>query len=171
MEVALEATDLIGRRVVGVVPGLGGRPGERPELALTDHQVSRLQELTGHDCAPGVTWLRSRLDRPCERAGDGLLALESPGSRQEARVGTYARDLARTSMATTLFVQAAHDLDRTGSHRTLLVAFSWILALSGVPEDELHAALDELGPIIDGGDVPASSVKTLLGDAAWAADA
>ncbi|MBJ7452033.1 MAG: acyl-CoA dehydrogenase family protein [Blastococcus sp.] len=141
---------------------------EALHATLTDHQVSRLEELTGHDCAPGVAWLRSRWTGLRTR-GDALLALEP--DRQEARVGTYARDLARTSMATTLLVQAAHDLDRTGSHRTLLVAFSWILALSGVPEDELHAALDELGPIIDGGDVPASSVKTLLDDAAWAADA
>jgi acyl-CoA dehydrogenase len=86
-------------------------------------------------------------------------------------VGSYARDLARTSMATTLLVQAAHDLDRLGNHRTLLVAYSWMLALSGLPEDELHAALDELGPVVDGGEVTSSSVKALLDDAGWGADA
>jgi hypothetical protein len=109
-----------------------------------------------------VAWLRSRWTGLRQR-GDALLALEP--DRQEARVGTYARDLARTMMATTLLVQAAHDLHQHGSHRTLLVAFSWILVLSGVPEDELHASLDELEPIIDGGDVAPSSVKALLDDA------
>lgn len=141
---------------------------EALHATLTDYQLTRLEAVNQHDCAPAAAWLRNRWTGLRQR-GDALLALEP--DRQEARVGSYARDLARTMMATTLLVQAAHDLDEHGNHRTLLVAFSCILVEGGVPEDELHAALDELGAIVDGGDVPPSSVKTLLDDAAWAADA
>lgn len=132
---------------------------EALHATLADHQLTRLAAVTGPDCAAAAAWLRRRWTGLRAR-GDALLALRP--DRQEARVGSYARDLARTLMATALLVQAAHDLDRHGSSRTLLVACCWILVLDGVPVDELDPALEELGAIVDGGDVPPSTVQALL---------
>ena len=141
---------------------------EASHHTLADHEVSRLAAVTDAAAAPAVAWLRERWARLRER-GDALLAL--PADRQQAQVGSYARSLAQTMMGTSLLVQAGHDLDHQAGSRTLLVACSWILVLDGTPEDELHVARDELAAIVDGGDVAASAVQSLLADAGWSADA
>jgi acyl-CoA dehydrogenase len=141
---------------------------EASHVTLADYQLARLETVTDHECEPAAAWLRSRWSSLRQR-GEELLAMTP--DRQQARVGSYARDLAHTMMATSLLVQAAHDLTRHASRRTLLVAYSWVLVLDGVPQDELHVALDELAAIVDGGDVPRSAVTSLLADASWGSDA
>lgn len=137
---------------------------ESSHLTLADYQLARLEAVTDHDAQPAATWLRQRWSQLRQR-GEDLLGLST--ERQQARAGSYARDLARTMMATSLLIQAAHDLAQHANHRTLLVACSWVLLLDGVAEDELHVAQDELAAIVDGGDVAQSAVKSLLADASW----
>ncbi|MPQ97407.1 acyl-CoA dehydrogenase [Modestobacter sp. I12A-02628] len=132
---------------------------------LADHETTRLDAVTDVDAQPAAAWLRARWARLRAR-GEELLT--RPEARQQALVGSYARDLATTMMATSLLVQADHDLARQAGSRTLLVAYSWLLTLDGVPVDELAVAQEELAAVVDGGHVAAGAVEALLAEAGWA---
>ncbi|QUH03752.1 acyl-CoA dehydrogenase family protein [Saccharopolyspora erythraea] len=132
---------------------------ESAHQAVAETYASRLHDMADPGVRPFAEVLlahwKSMLDR-----GEHLLST-SP-AEQEAGIGVYADALARTTMASLLLEQAAHEIANGLGHRKLLVAGTYLHRLLRPASALPTAALEQLDRIADGGDVPPEAARAVL---------